>query len=111
MFEICEEMKKLRNLLDEKNIKWTDATEEMSDLVKIARTHFEYKGYKVSVVNGFGTYGGWSGANIGADEEKDNLGLLECYIPYAGDLCGWLTAEEVMKFIESKLGYKTQTCE
>lgn len=104
MVEICEEMKKLRKLLDDKKIEWVDRTEEMSEWVKIARTHFEYKGFKVSVVNGFGTYGGWSGANIGANEEKDNLGLLEVYIPGIDYPCGWLKAEEVMRFIKEKLG-------
>lgn len=104
MIEICDEMKKLRKMLDDKKIEWVDASEEMREWVKIARTHFTYKGFDVSVVNGFGTYGGWSGANIGADEEKDNLGLLEVYIPYFGVPCGWLKAEEVMRFIEEKLG-------
>ena len=104
MFEICDEMKKLRKLLDDRKIEWVDATEEMSEWVKIARTHFEYKGYEVSVINGFGTYGGWSGANIGANEENDNLGLLEVYIPGVGDPDGWLKAEEVMRYIEEKLG-------
>ena len=87
-----------------KKIEWVDASAEMSEWVKIARTHFTYKGFNVSVANGFGTYGGWSGANIGADEEKDNLGLLEVYIPLVGDPGGWLKAEEAMKFIEERLG-------
>ena len=104
MFEICDEMKKLRKLLDNKKIEWVDATEEMSEWVKIARTHFTYNGFDVSVVNGFGTYGGWSGANIGANEEKDNLGLLEVYIPSYGDHGGWLKAEELMKYIDERLG-------
>ena len=103
MIEICDEMKKLRKMLDDKKIEWVDASEEMSEWVKIARTHFTYKGFDVSVANGFGTYGGWSGANIGADEEKDNLGLLEVYIPSVGDTGGWLKAEEAMKYIEEKL--------
>ena len=100
--QICEQMKKLREILNEKNIAWHDMSDEMSETVKIARTHFEYKGHKVSVINGFGTYGGQNGANKGF-EEKDNMGLLEIMVN-GYDPCGWLTAEEVIKYLEDKLG-------
>ena len=103
--EICGQMKKLRRILDEKKIAWEDKTEEMSDMVKIARTHFEYKGIKVSVINGFGTYGGWAGAN-GARKEEDNEGLLEVMVS-GSELCGWLTAVEAIRFIEEKVNDKT----
>ena len=106
MFEICEEMKKLRNLLDEKNIPWQDHSEDTTRNkdwpMWYCRTWFEYKGIKWSAVNGFATYGGWFGANPGASEEE-NLGLLELYNGH-DDPKGWLTAEEVMRFIERKLG-------
>lgn len=68
----------------------------------LCRTWFEYKGTKWSAINGFGTYGGWFGANPGASEEE-NLGLLELYNGH-DDPKGWLTAEEVMRFIEETLG-------
>jgi len=81
--KICEEMQKLRQMLDEKNIPWHDKSEVMSEDKEwpmwICRTHFEYKGMKISVVNGFGTYGGWFGANPGTTEEE-NMGLLEIMI-------------------------------
>lgn len=57
-----------------KNIPWHDASDVMPEdkdwPMWICRTHFEYKGVKISVVNGFGTYGGWYGANPGMTEEK-----------------------------------------
>lgn len=57
---VCDEMKKLRQMLDEKNIPWHDASEVMSEDKEcpmwICRTHIEYNGHKISVVNGFGTY-------------------------------------------------------
>lgn len=62
------------------------------------RTHFEYKGIEWSVINGFGTYGGWFGANPGATEEN-NMGLLELW-EHSSDPKGWLRAEDVMKEIE-----------
>lgn len=103
--EICGQMKKLRRILDGKKIAWEDKTEEMSDMVKIARTHFEFKGVKVSVINGFGTYGGWAGAN-GAQKEEDNEGLLEVMVS-GSEPCGWLTAVEAIRFIEEKVNDET----
>lgn len=99
---MVEEMLKLRKFLDEKKIPWEDASEEMSDIVKIDRTHFDYKGYAISVINGFGTYGGYSGANFPADDEKDNLGLLEVMVG-GNEPKGWLTAKEAWKFIEENV--------
>ena len=100
--EICGQMKKLRRILDDKKIAWEDKTEEMSDMVKIARTHFKYKGVQCSVINGYGTYGGWAGAN-GAQKEEDNEGLLEVMVS-DNQPVGWLTAVEAIRFIEEKLG-------
>ena len=99
MMKICEEMQKLRNYLDEKNIEWRDDTKEYSETVKIARTHFEYNDKFVSVINGFGTYGGWHGSNYPAMTEEQNLGLLEVMID-GEEPVGWLKAEDVMKEIE-----------
>ena len=96
---VCEEMKKLRQMLDEKNIPWHDASEIMSEDKEwpmwICRTHFEYNGLKFSVVNGFGTYGGWYGANPGMTEDE-NMGLLEIMIEDS-DPVGWLKAEDIIK--------------
>lgn len=89
---VCEEMKKLRQMLDEKNIPWHDASDVMSGSkdwpMWICRTHFEYNGLKISVVNGFGTYGGWDGANSGMTEDNEPV--------------GWLKAEDIMKILGEK---------
>lgn len=101
---VCEEMKKLRKMLDEKNIPWHDASETMSEDKEwpmwICKTQFEYKGTRCSVINGFGTYGGWYGANPGMTEDK-NMGLLEIMI-VGKVIRGWLKAEDVMKIIGGK---------
>lgn len=102
---VCEEMKKLRQMLDEKNIPWHDASDVMSESKEwpmwICRTHFEYKGIKFSVINGFGTYGGWFGANPGISEEE-NMGLLELMMDDDNEVFGWLEAEGIMKAIGEK---------
>ena len=50
---VCDEMKKLRQMLDEKGIEWHDASDVMSESKEwpmwICRTHFEYNGLKFSV--------------------------------------------------------------
>lgn len=101
---VCDEMKKLRQMLDEKNIPWHDASDVMSGSKEwpmwICRTHFEYNGLKFSVVNGFGTYGGWYGANPGMTEDK-NMGLLEIVIE-DNEPVGWLKAEDIMKILGGK---------
>lgn len=100
--KVCEQMQQLRNLLDEKKIPWEDHSEDMTRdkdwPMWFCRTHFEYKGIEWSVINGFGTYGGWFGANPGATEEN-NMGLLELW-EHSSDPKGWLRAEDVMKEIE-----------
>lgn len=53
---ICKEMIKLRKYLDDKGIKWVDASTD--DNLWICRTHFELNGFRWSVINGYGTYGG-----------------------------------------------------
>lgn len=93
MMYVCDEMQKLRDFLDEKDITWRDNSENMKSTIEmwICRTLFEVGGHSFSVVNGFGTYGGWAGANL----SEKNLGLLEMMI----DECepfGWLTAEDII---------------
>lgn len=96
---VCYEMQKLRQMLDKKNIPWHDASEIMSEDKEwpmwICRTHIEYNGHKISVVNGFGTYGGWYGANPGTTE-NENMGLLEIMIDDIEPV-GWLKAEDIIK--------------
>ncbi len=99
---VCDEMKKLRQMLDERKIPWEDASDAFEENKEfpmwICRTHFKYKGLNISVINGFGTYGGWHGANP-VFTEKENLGLLEIMINGI-QLGGWLKAEDISKAIE-----------
>ena len=97
---VCEEMQKLRQMFDAKKIKWIDKSEEMpssSFTMWNCRTHFEYNGHYYSVINGFGTYGGWFGLNEGVNE-SENMGLLELAEGY-DVIKGWITAEQVIKMI------------
>ena len=88
----CKEMEKLREALTANDIIWTDASDE--GLLPITRTHFEYKGYKWSVIHGHGTYGGFSLL-------EPDAGLLEIMSNAVddGNPMGWLTAEEVMDLV------------
>lgn len=100
--EVCEEMQKLRNLLDEKNIQWIDNSEDFKVsnnhlTMWICRTQFIYKAHAILVINGMGTYGGWGGANL----SEVNLGLLEIMIDENKPF-GWLNAEECMELLETE---------
>ena len=101
---VCEEMQKLRKMLEKKEIEWHDNSEVMSESKEwpmwICRTFFEYKGLKFSVINGFGTYGGWDGANPGTTEDE-NMGLLEIMIG-DNEPVGWLKAEDIMEILGEK---------
>ena len=90
MLIVCGQMQQLRKLLDKKNISWEDCSDDGKEIseVWICRTHFEYKGQKWSAVNGFGTYGGFNGANFPAWDESENLGLLELYNGYDDQKAG-----------------------
>ena len=87
----------LRNKLDEKGIEWTDESQKfefcLGGKLGIDRTHFNYKGKKISVINGYGSYGG-----IDVLTNK-NEGLLEFY-DFESEPIGYLTADEVMKELE-----------
>ena len=87
-------MKLFRKVLDEKNIEWHDASDEDGE-IWICRTHFEHEGNIVSVVNGFGTYGGFAGANA---DDYINEGLLEVMIG-GNDPVGWLTFRDAVQMI------------
>lgn len=91
-FEPVEEMLKIRKYLDEHKIEWEDKSDEF-----ICRTHFWIEGYKWSVVNGRGTYGG---VDICLKPYK-NQNLLECWAaPFGEDPSGWLTADDIIKKLE-----------
>ena len=92
--EICKEMIKLRKYLDEEGIEWLDASSH--DRLWICRTHFEINGFRWSVVNGYGTYGGSEVLN------ENNQGLLELMCNYVngGEPVGWLKAYDVIDYIK-----------
>ena len=100
--EICKEMQKLRDWLDENNIPWMDQSEDyhidLGDLGKMwmCRTKFEIGGVLCSVINGYGSYGGFNSF------EKDNQGLLEIWADQKindGSPEGYLTADEIIKMV------------
>lgn len=90
---MVDEMIKLRKLLTLYGIEWHDASENFP--LQIDRTHFDYKGYKWSVINGYGTYGGF-----GIFSDK-NMGLLELISAAVndGEPIGYLTASQVITFV------------
>ena len=91
---ICKEMSKLRQYLDDKGIKWVDVSS--NDSLWICRTHFELNGLRWSVIHGYGTYGG-----IRIIDANDQ-GLLELMTNAVnnGEPIGWLTADNVIGYIE-----------
>lgn len=84
------EMIKFRDLLDQNNIKWNDKSDEGF----IDRTHFYYRGYFFSIINGYGTYGG-------CNFYGNNEGLLEFMSNCinGGEPIGHLTADEAIKIV------------
>lgn len=96
-FEVCEEMQKLRDYLNEKGIEWKDVSNKESELW-ICRTHFWIGKSHWSVINGFGTYGGFSSWH------PKNMGLLELMASAVdrGNPKGFMTAERIIKEIEKQ---------
>ncbi len=103
--EICEEMQKLRDWLDENGINWEDNSEDFSrympsDLVSeykmwTVRTQFKIKNDFISVINGYSTYGGYGIIS------EENQGLLEVMGLWNG-IRGWMTCEEITEKITAK---------
>lgn len=91
---MTREMAMLREILNAEHIEWHDASEE-SEMCPICRTHFEHRGYKWSVIHGYGTYGGFSSI----DKDKGLLEVMSDAIN-GGEPIGWLTAEEVMQYVK-----------
>jgi hypothetical protein len=98
--EICENMQKLRSYLDEKKIKWIDQSEDMESAsidMFICRTWLWLGERKISVVNGYGTYGG---IHPMYNNGLKNRGLLEIQIDGLDGVYGDLTADDVIRIIE-----------
>ena len=92
---MVSEMKKLRELLNNASIKWHDESEKSRNVFFMDRTHFWYRNYKWSVINGYGSYGGYdpfSNTNHG------HLELMSNAIN-GGEPVEIETAEEAFKII------------
>ena len=87
---MCTEMKRLRKMLDERKIEWYDDSTYSATFWMI-RTKFEYKGYDFSVINGYGSYGGYYNGK--------NEGKLELMID-ACEPIGHLTAKQVIQRLD-----------
>ena len=84
---VCEEMKKFRDALDERGIQWTDGSSGV--ICPICMTSFKIGRTRFSVINGYGTYGGYW------ERSPMNKGLLELRIN-SRDPTGYLTAEKAL---------------
>lgn len=116
---LCDEIIKLRDMLDAKGVEWTDASTIESDehierMLKqeipleycdttVYRTHFEMFGLEFSVINGYSTYGGYSPTRDTNDGLLEFMGLsidnYDCNY-------GFLTAQDVfdkLKEIEDSM--------
>ena len=94
---IVEEMKKLREYLDDHKIQWKDDSSESCGLW-MCRTHFTVRKNFWSVINGYGSYGGFDTFS------PKNKGLLELMTNEVngGEPVGYLTADEVIRYMEEK---------
>lgn len=96
-FYVCEEMQKLRAGLKEREISWIDKSDDCNYRgLWVCRTHFMYNGDHWSVINGFGTYGGF-------DHYSINRELLECQCGELSEPIGFLTAADVFRIMD--VGY------
>ena len=94
---IVEEMKKLREYLDDHKIQWEDDSSELG-CFWMCRTHFTVRKNFWSVINGYGSYGGFDTFS------PKNKGLLELMTNEVngGEPVGYLTADEVIRYMEEK---------
>lgn len=93
---MVDEMIRLRTLLDQNGISWVDKSERLTypkelgfDDIFISRTHFEFRNYHWSAINGCGTYG-----------EEEGLIELMSNAVNGGEPIGYLTADEVMNLVK-----------
>lgn len=90
---MTNEMRLFQKMLDKNNIEWEDNSEYGS--FPITRTQFNYRGYRWSVIHGFGTYGGYSHF----DQDKGLLELMSEAID-DGYPIGYLTAKEAFELVK-----------
>ena len=93
---MVEEMVRLRTLLDQNGISWVDKSTRLTypkelgfDDIFISRTHFDFRNYHWSAINGCGTYG-----------EEEGLIELMSNAVNGGEPIGYLTADEVMNLVK-----------
>lgn len=93
--EVCEEMQKLREYLNKHEIQWADVSASYG-FSWMCRTHFTLRNNLWSVINGFGSYGGFGTFS------QNNEGLLELMTSEVngGEPVGYLTADEVINYLE-----------
>lgn len=101
--EMCPEMLKLRDMLDEMNIDWEDDSDSPGEYM-IYRTHFYYNEDAYSVIYEYGTYGGWN-----RFPEKEDPQLLELMINN-DEATGGYTAEDIINIMKADVAeYVTYT--
>lgn len=88
---MVEQMIKLRKALDDAGIEWWDKSDNRMD-----RTEFRVNGDLWSVINGYGSYGGYE------NDGRVNMGLLELLATWVndGDPIGYLSVDDVMVFVQ-----------
>lgn len=96
--EVCKEMQILRDWLDKNKIEWEDASKDFDEDKKysfwMCRTWFRINGKKISVINGYGSYGGIDVF------DGENKGLLEARGLIGDDVIGHMTAGEIIIAIQ-----------
>lgn len=93
MAEVVKEMQILRDWLTAEGIPWYDDSDEI-----MCRTKFHINGHEWSVINGYGSYGGWT------QYDPLNKGKLEVMAPPWGiDPEGHLNASAVILAIKGTL--------
>lgn len=91
--QVVKEMQEFRNMLDERGIPWEDRSS--NDACPICRTYVEFGNNAYSVINGFGTYGGYD------NRHQQNAGYLEWW-DFQHEPIGWLSAQEAYKKVTGK---------
>lgn len=97
---MCDEMLKLRRLLDKMSIPWEDKSDPITaervvfGQSHVYRTRFWHKGDRYSVVYGYGTYGGWG-------RFQDDPKLLELMIN-GEEPTGYHTAKDIIRIMKER---------
>ena len=97
--EVCEEMQKLRDWLNENGIEWLDASDDYTNVfldewnIWMCRTRFMINNREISVINGHGSYGGYGVLTMKNHGFLEVMGLFK-------QVRGYLTAEEIIAEIK-----------